>query len=88
MDNTWLLTLYKELHPVLWARHGGTAARLQESRAEAGVVTALRTEARRMPVRDDCARGAQRKAVWTEGPRDRDRLAACRVALSEWDFSD
>ena len=103
------------------------AARLQESRAEAGVVAAPRTEAQRMAVRDNCAerprgwlcgttvqrgpedgcvnRGAQRMAVWddcaerprghlcgtavqAEGPRGRDWLAACRLTLSEWDFSD
>ena len=51
------------------------AARLQESKAEAGVVAVLRTEAQRM-------------AVWTEGPRGRDQLAACRLTLSERDFSD
>ena len=60
---------------MLWAPHGGRAARLQESRAEAGVVAVPRTE-------------AQRTAVQTEAPRGRDRLAACRLALSEWDFSD
>ena len=32
---------------MLWALHGGRAARLQESRTEAGVVAALRTEAQR-----------------------------------------
>ena len=57
------------------AQHGGRAAGLQESRAEAGVVAAPRTEAQRM-------------TVWTEGPRDRDRPAACRLTLSERDFSD
>ena len=51
------------------------AARLQESRAEAGVVAAPRTEAQRM-------------AVWAEGPRSRDWLAACRTALSDRNFSD
>ena len=55
VGNIWPLTLYKELHPVLWAQHGGMAARLQESRAEAGVVAALRTEAQRTAVWDDCA---------------------------------
>ena len=50
-------------------------ARLQESRAEAGVVAAPRTEAHRL-------------AVQIKGPRDRDQLAACRLALSEWDSSD
>ena len=68
------------------------AARLQESRAEAGVVAAPRTEAQKTAVWDDCADrpGGQlcRTAVWTEGPRDRDWLAACRLTLSEWDFSD
>ena len=54
------------------------AARLQESRAEAGVVAALRREAQRTAVWDGCA----------EGPRGRDQLAACRLTLSEWDFSD
>ena len=39
---------------MLWARHGGRAARLQQSRAEAGVVAAPRTEAQRMAVQDDC----------------------------------
>ena len=34
----------------LHARHGGRAARLQESRAEAGVVAAPRTEAHRTTV--------------------------------------
>ena len=35
-------------------------------------------------------RGVQRTAVQTEGPRGkgRDQLAACRLALSERDFSD
>ena len=84
-----LLTLYKELHPVLWAGHGGMAARLQESRAEAGVVAALRTEAQRTAVWDDCGgREAQKMAVGAEGPRGRDGLATCRLALSEWDSSD
>ena len=35
---------------MLWARHSGRASRLQESRAEAGVVAALRTEAQRTAV--------------------------------------
>ena len=65
------------------------------------MVAAPRTDAQRTAVRDDCAerpRGslyktavqaeAQRTAVQTEGPRGRDWLAACRLALSEWDFSD
>ena len=74
---------------MLCARHGGRAARLQESRAEAGVVVVPRTEAQRTAVGDGCVdRGAQRTAVRTEGPRGRDRLAACRLALSERDFSD
>ena len=74
---------------MLWARLSGRAVRLQESRVEAGVVAAPRTEAQRMAVQDDCAgKEAQRTAVWTEGPRGRDWLAACRLALSEWDFSD
>ena len=51
------------------------AARLQKSRAEARVVAVPRT-------------GAQRTAVHTEGPRGRDQLAACRLVLSEQDFSD
>ncbi|KAK2506555.1 hypothetical protein MC885_011616, partial [Smutsia gigantea] len=49
------------------------AARLQESRAEAGVVAAPRTEAQRMAVQDDCA---ERPRGWlcgttvqTEEPR-------------------
>ena len=49
--------LYRELGPVLWVQHSGTATRLQESRAEAGVVAGPRTEARRTTVRDDCAEG-------------------------------
>ena len=74
---------------MFWAQHSGRAARLQESRAEAGVVAVPRTEAQRMAVRDGCAGGeAQRTAVWTEGPRGRDQLAACRLALSEWDSTD
>ena len=40
---------------MLWAQNGGRAARLQKSRAEAGVVAAPRTEAQRMAVWDDCA---------------------------------
>ena len=81
-------------------------AGLQESRAEAGVVAAPRTEAQKTAVWDDCAemprgrlcgvtvwdgcagREAQRTAVWTEEPRGRDRLAAYRLTLSEWNFSD
>ena len=60
------------------------AARLQENRAEAGVVAAPRTETQRTAVQDSCAgREAQRMTVQTEGPRGRDRLAACRLALSE-----
>ena len=51
------------------------AARLQASRAEAGVVAVPRTEAQRM-------------AVWAERPRGRDQLAACRLIQSGWDFSD
>ena len=86
---------------MLRAPHSGRAARLQESRAEAGVVAAPRTEAQRMAVQKDCAerpRGqlcgtavqaeAQRMAVQTEGPRGRHWLAACRLALSDWNFSD
>ena len=41
-------------------------------------------EAQKMAVQT----GAQRMAVQTEGPRGRDRLAACRLALSELDFGD
>ena len=87
------MTLNKELRPVLWALHGGTAARLQESRAEAGVVAAPRTEAQRMAVWTEGPRGwlcreVQRTAGWTKGPRDRDWPAACRLSLSEQDFSD
>ena len=55
--------------------HGGRAARLQKSRAEAGVGAVLRTEAQGM-------------AVQAERPRGRDRLAADRLPLSEWDSSD
>ena len=88
---------------MIWVQHSGMAARLQESRAETGVVAAPRTEAHRPAVREDCAgreaqktavwdscvgREAQRAAVLAEGPRGRDWLAACRLALSEWDFSD
>ena len=40
---------------MLWAQHGGRAARLQESRAEAGVVAAPRTVVQRTAVQDDCA---------------------------------
>ena len=60
---------------MLCAQHGGRAARLQENRAEAGVVTVPKTEAQRM-------------AVQTEGPRGRAWLAACRLFLSERDSSD
>ena len=59
---------------MLWAQHGGAAARLQESRAEAGVVAAPRTETE--------------TAAGTERPRGRDQLAACRLTLSGWDSSD
>ena len=53
-----------------------------ESRAGAGVVAVLRSEAQRTAVWDGCAgREAQRMAVQTEGPRGRDRLAACRLSL-------
>ena len=72
---------------MLWAQYDGRAAKLQESRAEAGVAAVPRTEAQRMAVRDDCAE-AQRTAVRAEGPRGRDWLAAYRLALSEWDSSD
>ena len=97
------MTIYKELHPVLWARHGGRAARLQESRAETGVVAAPRTEVQRMAVWDNCA-GQLCREAWrmagqdgcAEKPRgqlcgQRDPetgLLACRLALSAWDFSD
>ena len=61
-------------------------------RAEAGVVAVRRTEAQRMAVWDNCAEGTRgrlcRTAVQTEGPRGRDWLAECRLALSEQDFSD
>ena len=50
------------------------AARLQESRAEAGVVAELRTET-----------GTAQQA---ERPRGRHWLTACRLTLSEWDSSD
>ena len=40
---------------MLWVQQSDRAARLQESRAEAGVVAALRTEAQRTAVRDGCA---------------------------------
>ena len=40
---------------MLWVQHGGRAARLQESRAEAGVVAVLRREAQRTAVWDGCA---------------------------------
>ena len=72
---------------MLWAQHGGRAARLQESRAEAGVVAAPRTEAQRTAVRNGYAE-AWRTAVRTEGPRGRDQVAAYGLALSEWDSSD
>ena len=53
------------------------------------MVAVPRTEAQRMAVWDDCAgRETRRMAVQTEGPRGRDWLAACRLALSEWDSSD
>ena len=46
-------------------------------------------EAWRMAVRDNCAsREAQRQGVQAGRPRGRDRLAACRLALSGWDSSD
>ena len=54
-------------------RHGGPAARLQESRDGAGVVAAPRTETE--------------TAVWSGRPRGRDRLAACRLALRGWGSS-
>ena len=77
---------------MLWAQHSGRAARLQESRAEAAVEAALRTEAQRMAVQDNCAERPRgqlcRTAGWTEVPRGRDRLAACRLTLSEQNFSD
>ena len=41
----------------------------------------------RTAVWDDCAE-SQRTAVQTEGARGRDQLAACRLALSGWDFSN
>ena len=44
-----------------------------------------------MAVQEGCAgREAHRTAVQTEGPRGkgRDQLAACRLALSEQDFSE
>ena len=40
---------------MLCMQHSGTAAKLQESRAEAGVVAALRTEAQKMALWDSCA---------------------------------
>ena len=73
---------------MLWAT-GGMAARLQESRAEAGVVAAPRTEAQRTAVWDDCA---ERPRGWLCGQRgpeaDTGLLHAGRLALSERDFSD
>ena len=82
----WLARLARSLHTLMWAihcywfyikssnqccgQHDGTAARLQESRAEAGVVAAPRTE-------------AQRIAVRVARPRGRDQLAACRLTLSK-----
>ena len=64
------------------------AARLQESRAEAGVVAAPRTDTG-ATVPEDRPRGQlDRTALRAERPRGRDRLAACRLALSERDFSD
>ena len=65
---------------MLWVQHGGRAARLQDSRVEAGVVAVLRTEAQRMAVQDNCAERPGGwlcgTAVWTEGPRG----WLCRVA--------
>ena len=62
---------------MLWAGHDGRASRLQESRAEAGVVAAPRTEAQRMAMWDDCAgREAQRMAVW-DGCAEKPRGQLC-----------
>ena len=88
------VALYKELCPVLGARRGGRAARLQESRAEAGVVAALRTEAQRMSVWDNCAERPRGRLCGTtvqRGPEDsyadrgaqRQRLACCLQTRSE-----
>ena len=79
---------------MLWVGHGGRAARLQESRAEAGVVAAPRTEAQRMAVWD---RGAERSRgrlygmTVQRGPEvgcadreaQRQRLACCMQTCSE-----
>ena len=71
---------------MLWARHGGRVARLQESRGWSG------GSAEDRGPEDGCigwlCREAQRTAVRTEGPRGRDWLAAGQLALSEWDSSD
>ena len=73
---------------MLWVGHGGRAARLQESRAEAGVVAAPKTEAWRMAVWDNCAKrpGGQRCGTAVQrSPEDscadrgaqRQRLVCC-----------
>ena len=72
---------------MFWKRHSGKAVG-EQSRGWSGGSTEDR-EAQRMAVCNGCADiEAQRTAVQTEGPRGRDQLAACRLALSEWDSSD
>ena len=68
MGNTWLLTLYKELRPLLCTQHGGRTARQLENREEAGVVAAPRTEAQRMAVQDDCAERPRGRLCGQRGP--------------------
>ena len=49
---------------MLWTCHSGRAARLRESRADAGMVAVLRTEAQRTAVWDD---RAERPRGWPCG---------------------
>ena len=64
---------------------GDTVAWLQKSRAEAGVVAVLRTEAQRMAVQDDCAERL-RGRLWRDDCRraQRQRPACCMQTHSEW----
>ena len=67
------MTLYKQLCPVVWVtRWHGCKA--EENGDKTGMVTAPRTEIE--------------MAVGAERPGGRDRLAACRLTLSEQDFAD
>ena len=79
---------------MLWAQHSGRAARLQESRAEAGVVVVPRTEAQRTAMLDNCAERPRGQLCGTavhrspeDGYADRgaqkQRLACCMQTRSE-----